>query len=509
MPSPASASALAAKSWEFDARECVRNQCSTCKDGKKLDELMCSDAHTRAADITLKWERYERKPNGVDEFGEPRYKHDFYEQRGTGDVLLAELTSCLATFRPHHDLAKWQDYDWQALKSCFPRGSFVSVQDYSQNINHRVRMEPQSKYYSQVGSTLYMVVLRFHLDDVHHIPEKEKALLHEAFSAAGTPPIIVETHAFVSPDLTHDHHFVQHVNDKYILSYVQSIGRFHTHYARSDGCRAQFKDKEMVKWISSRHDETGVRMDWSFFCSCHGKCDCDGEGGSIKNAADNYERQGDLEGVRVEGKLPDAQRFVDWANNGSPAGSPHGQHAGLANMQHLLPSKIKQGKQNAIYRRVFHMIPATGPNRVSRKVSPAELKLDGHSTRHSFLDVGSSKGGFRWRERSCHRCPSCWEGSAIGEKGTLDHANGLGMCTYLDMCGPTEMKWVSAKPDPKTSLGRALRSGVAVPLNTMIAELAIGQMVIIVIMSMSHGLLVSCWSSRSMQPRVMWLLRRN
>ena len=53
-----------------------------------------------------------------------------------------------------------------------------------------------------------MVVLRFHLDDVSHISAEEKEELRAAFAAANLPPIIVETHAFASPDMVHDSAFI-------------------------------------------------------------------------------------------------------------------------------------------------------------------------------------------------------------------------------------------------------------------------------------------------------------
>ena len=30
----------------------------------------------------------------------------------------------------------------------------------------------------------------------------------------------------------------------------------------------------------------GIQIDWTYFCLCHGKCDCDSEGGSCKRAVD-------------------------------------------------------------------------------------------------------------------------------------------------------------------------------------------------------------------------------
>ena len=100
---------------------------------------------------------------------------------------------------------------------------------------------------------------------------------------------------------------------KFVLPYMQSLGDFNTHYVRSDGCKAQFKQSTHFDWVSKQKDTTGVRMDWCFFCSCHGKCDCDPEGGSIKRALQNYEECGDIEGMRVQAKLPNARSVVEWA----------------------------------------------------------------------------------------------------------------------------------------------------------------------------------------------------
>ena len=63
-----------------------------------------------------------------DATGEDKYKHDFYDQEGTGEELIEDINNTITTFNPHHDLAKQQDADWDALKKNFPRGSFVSVQ---------------------------------------------------------------------------------------------------------------------------------------------------------------------------------------------------------------------------------------------------------------------------------------------------------------------------------------------------------------------------------------------
>ena len=60
--------------------------------------------------------------------------------------------------------------------------------------------------------------------------------------------------------------------------------KFHTHFARSDGCKAQFKCAQHFLWITKQHAETGTRVKWSFSCSCHGKDRVDSENGRAKHA---------------------------------------------------------------------------------------------------------------------------------------------------------------------------------------------------------------------------------
>ena len=185
----------------YFATPCVLNQCSKCADGGKLNEIICPEAQARAAEVDVKVEKYEKQCIGQDAVTkEDKYKHDFYEVTMKGNELLDYIKAKLVTFNPHQDLAAWQDQDWQHLKSEFPRGSFVTVQDFAENIHHTVRFEPQSKYWTQVSSTLYMVVVCFHLDDANHIPPEEKEELRAAFEHVNLPPVIVETHAFVSAD---------------------------------------------------------------------------------------------------------------------------------------------------------------------------------------------------------------------------------------------------------------------------------------------------------------------
>eukprot|EP00965_Chrysotila_dentata_P091145 3009294-Pleurochrysis_carterae.AAC.1 len=92
------------------------------------------------------------------------------------------------------------------------------------------------------------------------MPEALKEELRVLFAKLSRPANIVEPHCFVSSDLTHDNAFVQHVNDKYITPYAQSIGKFTTCYVRSDGCKSQFKCAQHFSWISQQSTRNSVRI---------------------------------------------------------------------------------------------------------------------------------------------------------------------------------------------------------------------------------------------------------
>ena len=114
---------------KYDAAECVAGTCGRCSDLQLLGTAVCAERRDHMKDHRLKWERYTKQHAGQDiSTGEDRYKHDFYDQEGTGEELIEDLKATLKKFNPHHDLAKQQDADWDALKKNFPCGSFVSVQ---------------------------------------------------------------------------------------------------------------------------------------------------------------------------------------------------------------------------------------------------------------------------------------------------------------------------------------------------------------------------------------------
>eukprot|EP00965_Chrysotila_dentata_P095558 3158348-Pleurochrysis_carterae.AAC.1 len=108
-------------------------------------------------------------------------------------------------------------------------------------------------------------------------------------------------------------------------------------------------------WISKQKTKhSSSRMDWSYYCSCHGKGECDGEGGTVKNAADKYEFGGDASGKRVSAKIQGPEEFVHWSRHG------HGGGECLATPKRDVVTKLRSGTEEIFC--LFAHCSRQGPN---------------------------------------------------------------------------------------------------------------------------------------------------
>jgi hypothetical protein len=422
---------------KYDNVACVTNQCSECKDCKRLTHSacgLCDDelrdiGSTEGTAIGIKYEQY-TKIEYIDRHGATKVKKDFRTSEAVPiSQFVSEVRGYWPKFIAHHNDAKWLDEDWTAMKKQLPRGSVVAVMDFSENYAHEPRYEHQSKYFSQTQSTILPVVLRFRIEDMVTGPSftaERKAELLKFCTENEVPPVLVETHHIISNDMQHDNAFVQKALDDFITPHIKSIApSVEKLYVRSDGCKAQFKCAEAFDWTSRQSKEgCGLKVAWSFFESCHGKCDCDPEGGTLKNCARGYEMRS------REHVMPTTEDFFNWAKSSS----------GLHTPQKSFEEKNGRG----IFRRFFHFIPVKGPGAVNRANRKKFASAKGSSQLHEFVDIGVP-GTVSTRRAACHQCDTCWNG---------DRRN----CKNKEYVGePLEMT-IRAEAVPVTSLSRNLRS---------------------------------------------------
>ena len=417
---------------------CVTNQCPECKDCKRVTHAACGlcddelrdPGSTEGKAIGITYETYS-KIDYIDRHGVTKTKKDFRTaERVPISQFVAEMKAYWPKFIAHHNDAKWLDNDWTAMKQQLPRGSVVAVMDFAENYAHEPRYEHQSKYFSQTQSTILPVVLRFRIEDMQKsatFTEARKAELLTYCSENEVPPVIVETHYVISNDMQHDAAFVKKALDDFITPYIKSTAPSAKNlYVRSDGCKAQFKCAEAFDWTSRQSKEgCGLQVTWSFFESCHGKCDCDPEGGTLKNCARNQEL------LSREHAMPTTEAFFKWAKSSSGLHTPQKSY------------EAKNGR--GIFRRFFYFIPAKGPGSVDRAANRKSFEsAKGSSQLHEFVDIGVP-GTVSTRRAACHQCDACWRGDRRA-------------CENKDYVGEPKELTIRSKAVPITSLSRNLRS---------------------------------------------------
>jgi len=157
--------------------------------------------------------------------------------------------------------------------------------------------------------------------------------------------------------------------------------------AFSDGSSQQFMNATFLFFLSLFTTVFGICVVWNWFCSCHGKCVCDPEGGSLKAAAEAYESQDSPLGDQRRA-IRDAREFVMFGREqlGKPSSKDFFSKDG-----------------NGVFRRFFHFVPVKGRGAVNRRlVKKAEsgLYLKGTmekvKTRSIRLVAGTGFPGLLW-----------------------------------------------------------------------------------------------------------------
>lgn len=268
-------------------------------------------------------------------------------------------------------------------------------------------------------------MLRFRIEDLTNIDEARRAVLLAYCTANDLPPVLIETHYVISNDMQHDIAVVQKAFDDHVMPYIKAHTQGIQHvYVRSDGCKAQFKCTAHFDWVS-RQSAKGCAfvVHWSFFESCHGKCDWDPEGGTLKMAARR------LELASSEHLLKTSVNLFVWASESS------GLHAPKRSFE------AKQGR--GIFRRFFYWIPAKGVGAVNRACLPKYVSCKDTARLHEFVDIGVP-GTVSTRRAACHQCDSCWKGERRS-------------CTNLIYVGEPQERAIRREAVPVTSLSRVTR----------------------------------------------------
>ena len=225
---------LLCESADFALPDCASGDCVSCGELQQLNLCSCFDYDDQG--FLIKWEEYQTI-TGTRKDGSQFERKDFVVVNTTFQTFLDHFNLWVwPKLRVHHQIASLQTTDIKYIKTHVDRGVCCDVEDFSQNGTIQPKREHVSRYFSEVGYTLYGMILTAHIDDLTNIAAAQQEELHELLTRKNMPLAITESHLVVSADLTHDACAVMHFNDYLLTPYLKKyLPRIHTRIRISDG----------------------------------------------------------------------------------------------------------------------------------------------------------------------------------------------------------------------------------------------------------------------------------
>jgi len=286
--------------------------------------------------------------------------------------LIEDLKVDLTPFSRHLLNAKWQFQQYRSVTSDVPGNTVIVCMDYAENYASRQQDAPQGFHWNNIQTTLHPVVVTYICTE----PECEQ--------------IVTDSIVFVSNDLTHDHHGVQHFLAKSVELLLGECVVFSCIIAFSDGAPTQYKNR--IGFVDCSHalSDLGIKTERHFFGSRHGKGPCDREIGVIKKCVNRA-------AAANQADVPSAKEFYNFCTK-----------------RLSLP---RQGTDHSHTKRRFMYVDVADVNRNRPERTQTKALKDTHKI---HCVKGVQPFVVSSRERSCF-CNGC---------------RGDGICEHQDLTGP-------------------------------------------------------------------------
>lgn len=121
---------------DFEKKACIDGTCHECGDMKLLPMCAAEKAVLRPITFMSK-EQVQYMTNK----GEVKFKQDYVKRTKPIGEFLGHMAKVFLPFVGHHASMKWQAWDWAYCKANFPRGTWLCVQDFSENLKLEVKLE--------------------------------------------------------------------------------------------------------------------------------------------------------------------------------------------------------------------------------------------------------------------------------------------------------------------------------------------------------------------------------
>lgn len=341
----------------FHKIECLERKCKDCG----VDTIpLFDEAITHETNETMAWEKYEYIDIPV-KGGGIRRKLTLIKKTTSPDIMLNYFKDLIHDFAAHQFRASWQLDQLAALKRCLPHRHCLVIHDFSENYKCIEKEELQSSYFSKPEVTLHVSVLYRHAVAEDNVPDDDS--------------IVTELFFVISPDQSHDQHFVGRVQQE-VKEHLTSVGcAVDIMHEFTDGCSAQYKSRHCMGMLSHMYRRLGyTKLVRNYFETSHAKGPQDAAGGMLKRQLDMAVMKGNV--------IQNAHDVFEYASK-----------------------NLSTPKSGIYQRRVFKYVET-----VDRSEKWLFRPIPKNRSIHQ-ISTSASPGQIVVKEQSCYTCDNCIIGS--------------------------------------------------------------------------------------------------
>ena len=242
---------------------CLKRSCTACGTRLLQEHLQPALHDTELKCAKATWSQWENVP-----INSTATRMMQVTKESTFEGMVEALQEALSTFSSHLFNAKWQWQQYNSVSKEVPDEAVVFCMDFAENFTCRPQDAPQGCHWTNTQVTIHPVVASYSCKEC---PRDEAK-------------VVTDSIVFISSDLKHDYHAVQHFIGKSVELLMAEELNFNRIISFSDGAPTQYKNRINFVDCSHAKEDFGVESERHFFGSRHGKGPCDREIGVIKKS---------------------------------------------------------------------------------------------------------------------------------------------------------------------------------------------------------------------------------
>lgn len=207
---------------------------------------------------------------------------------GNSRFLIQNVFNQLKVLVKHDFIAKQQSNYFKNLKEELLEDEVIVLCNFSENLAFEIQDSAQSYYYAKTQCTLHPICIYYK----EGIELKQKSIIIIAESLKHTVEAV---------------YLFQTKMIEYFKAFFGDSFRSKRLKFFSDGAASQYKNKKNFLNICLFQKDFGIKAEWHFFATSHGKSPCDAVGGTFKRNARNFNMKNPTKG------LTDSKQLFEWA----------------------------------------------------------------------------------------------------------------------------------------------------------------------------------------------------